>query len=286
MQLTFLRLGVRAVLNELGLSTSQIGFVLSLLPFAGLLALVVRRRWLTLATSGPTSPFLHPPCCDSVPAADPVVVMRYGTDAAGLRDGNRRRVRGAASDWRHRQLPMDAGIRAQLGARQYTATNNLASTLTGFLAISLASAVLARSSGLLGYDVIIGVGVICGMIAVGFAAFIPGAPQKSARGAAAPGDLRRLAGSDAEALPARGWPDDRGHGPAGLIPAALHAREVGLTSSDVVGLQRCGSGCALLSSFLWGWAADRYGSKPVALLGCVSASRVAHRLAADAAILR
>ena len=40
-QLTFFGSVFVLFLNELGLSTSQIGFVLSLLPFAGLLALVV-----------------------------------------------------------------------------------------------------------------------------------------------------------------------------------------------------------------------------------------------------
>ena len=57
-QLTFFGSVFVLFLNELGLSTSQIGFVLSLLPFAGLLALVVvARPWPALATNVPTSPF-------------------------------------------------------------------------------------------------------------------------------------------------------------------------------------------------------------------------------------
>ena len=193
-QLTFFGSVFVLFLNELGLSTSQIGFVLSLLPFAGLLALVVapavarfgyKRTYITFfSIRHVVTAFL---------LLTPVVVMRYGTDAAlvfvtvivGVFAVLRAIGVTASFPWTQEYVPNS--VRGK-----YTATNNLASTLTGFLAISLASAVLARTSGLLGYDVIIGVGVICGMIAVGFAAFIPGgAPQKSARGAPPPRrDLR------------------------------------------------------------------------------------------------
>ena len=271
-QLTFFGSVFVLFLNELGLSTSQIGFVLSLLPFAGLLALVVapavarfgyKRTYITFfSIRHVVTAFL---------LLTPVVVMRYGTDAAlvfvtvivGVFAVLRAIGVTASFPWTQEYVPNS--VRGK-----YTATNNLASTLTGFLAISLASAVLARSSGLLGYDVIIGVGVICGMIAVGFAAFIPGgAPQKSARGAPPPRrDLR--AGLQDPTL--KRYLLGVGLMIAATVPLAsflplFMQEEVGLTSSDVVGLQGAVLAGALLSSFLWGWAADRYGSKPVALSG-------------------
>ncbi|MCB0230405.1 MAG: MFS transporter, partial [Anaerolineae bacterium] len=271
-QLTFFGSVFVLFLNELGLSTSQIGFVLSLLPFAGLLALVVapavarfgyKRTYITFfSIRHVVTAFL---------LLTPVVVMRYGTDAAlvfvtvivGVFAVLRAIGVTASFPWTQEYVPNS--VRGK-----YTATNNLASTLTGFLAISLASAVLARTSGLLGYDVIIGVGVICGMIAVGFAAFIPGgAPQKSARGAPPPRrDLR--AGLQDPTL--KRYLLGVGLMIAATVPLAsflplFMQEEVGLTSSDVVGLQGAVLAGALLSSFLWGWAADRYGSKPVALSG-------------------
>lgn len=53
---------------------------------------------------------------------------------------------------------------------------------------------------------------------------------------------------------------------ASFLPLFMN-EEVGLSNSNVVGLQSAVLVGALVSSFLWGWAADRYGSKPVALSG-------------------
>ena len=273
-QLTFFGSVFVLFLNELGLSTSQIGFVLSLLPFAGLLALVVapavarfgyKRTYITFfSIRHVVTAFL---------LLTPLVVTRYGSQAAlvfvtvivGVFAILRAIGVTASFPWTQEYVPNS--VRGK-----YTATNNLASTLSGFLAISLASTVLARTTGLLGYDVIIAVGVICGMIAVAFAAFIPGgAPQKSAQGAPPPRrDLR--AGLQDPAL--MRYLVGVGLMIVATVPLSsflplFMQEEVGLTTSNVVGLQNAVLVGALLSSFLWGWAADRYGSKPVALSGVV-----------------
>jgi MFS family permease len=56
-------------------------------------------------------------------------------------------------------------------------------------------------------------------------------------------------------------------GPLGSFLPLFMREEVGLSSGNVVLLQTGGLLGGLLSSYLWGWAADRYGSKPVMLFG-------------------
>lgn len=274
-QLTFFGSVFVLFLDELGLSTSQIGFVLSLLPFAGLLALVVapavarfgyKRTYITFFT------IRH--LVTALLLLTPWVVANYGSQAAlifvtaivGLFAVLRAIGVTASFPWTQEYVPNS--VRGK-----YTATNNLASTLAGFLAVSLASAVLARSTGLMGYDVIIAVGVVFGMIAVLFAAFIPGgAPQKPAAlksDASAPRRDLRAGLHDRELMR---YLVGVGLMLVATVPLAsflplFMQEEVGLSSANVVGLQNAVLVGALLSSFLWGWAADRYGSKPVALSG-------------------
>src|SRR5690606_29332818 len=71
---------------------------------------------------------------------------------------------------------------------KYTATSNMFTTIAGFVAVSIGSLVLARTSGLSGFMLLIGVGVAFGWISVGLAFFIPGgAPMQVGRGRDAPG---------------------------------------------------------------------------------------------------
>lgn len=156
MQLTFFGSVLVPLLNELGLDTSQIGFVLSLLPFAGLLAIVVapavarfgyKRTYITFFT------LRH--FITALLLLTPWVVTYYGSEATlvfvtvcivGIFAVLRAIGVTASFPWTQEYVPNS--VRGK-----YTATNNLASTLSGFLAITLASAVLARTTGLLGYDV-------------------------------------------------------------------------------------------------------------------------------------
>ena len=55
--------------------------------------------------------------------------------------------------------------------------------------------------------------------------------------------------------------------PVGSFMSLYMQEQIGLASSQVVRLQNGVLMSTLLSSYLWGWAADRYGSKPVILYG-------------------
>jgi len=151
----------------------------------------------------------------------------------------------------------------------------LLSTLFGFLAVSFAGYSIGRSTGLNGYMLLIAVGVIFGLIAAAAIAFVPGgAPQRGA-GSVWP-DLRAT----------RATLNDRhfvrflaglGLMTLAVVPLnsflALFARErLGLTQANVIFLQGAALVGGLISSYGWGWAADRSGGKRVMLAGAVAGS--------------
>ena len=153
---------------------------------------------------------------------------------------------------------------------KYTASNNFYSTISGFLAVTLASLVLARTVGLTGYMVLIAVGVIFGFISVALASPIPGgAPIKADKAEPAPPRNIKDALQDSHMLRYM-----VGVGlftlatvPLGSFLPLYMQDQVGLPASQVVLLQTGVMAGALVSSYFWGWAADRYGGRPVTLYG-------------------
>jgi HEAT repeat protein/predicted MFS family arabinose efflux permease len=153
---------------------------------------------------------------------------------------------------------------------KYTASNNFFSTISGFLAVTLASLVLARTVGLTGYMLLIAVGVIFGFISVVLAVPIPGgapakadktqpAPQRNIKDALQDSHmLRYLVGVGLFTLATV---------PLGSFLPLYMQDQVGLPASQVVLLQTGAMAGALVSSYFWGWAADRYGGRPVTLYG-------------------
>jgi HEAT repeat protein len=153
---------------------------------------------------------------------------------------------------------------------KYSATNSVYTTMVGLLAVSIAGFVLDRTVGLTGFMWLIGVGTIFGFVSVWAATRIPGgAPVRRTQeqGSTLRGMwnairdrnfTRYLAGAALITL--------------GTVPMVsflpLYMQEqVGLSAGSVVLLQSGTLVGNLISSFPWGWAADRYGSKPVMLSG-------------------
>lgn len=158
---------------------------------------------------------------------------------------------------------------------RFAAMDNILGTLFGFLAVSVASYVIGRSVGLTGYMSLIAVGVIFGLLAVAAAAFIPGGAPQRGGGSAKP-DLRatRTTLRDRDF---RRFLIGLGLMTLAIVPLnsflALFARErLGLSQANVIFLQSAVLAGGLLSSYLWGWAADRSGSKPVMLAGVIAAA--------------
>ncbi len=263
-------------LSALGLSKSEMGFVLSLLPFSGLIALFIapavarfgyKRTYLTFFGSRKVvAAFL---------LLTPWVLSQFGrettltfvTVVVAIFAILRSVAMTASFPWTQEYVPDT--VRGK-----YTAMSNIVTSLTGVVAISVAGYVIGRTSGLSGYMVLIAVGVLFGLFGVWLASFIPGgAPiQRTAT-------ERRQQRNLGEALRDR---DFRlylaGVGlislatiPLGSFLPLFMQEQVGLSSGNVVMLQMGTLLGSLLSSYLWGWAADRYGSKPVMLSGvCLS----------------
>src|SRR5690606_10338749 len=134
----------------------------------------------------------------------------------------------------------------------------------------VAGAVLAVYQGLPGFLALFAAGVVFGVISVWASSKIPGGAaepeaakaKRHLRDALADGNFRRYGlGVALMTL---------GTAPLAAFLPLFMQEQVGLQDSDVVLLQMGTLLGSLLSSYLWGWAADRYGSKPVMLVGALA----------------
>ncbi len=258
-------------LDALGLSKTQMGFLLSLLPFFGLVALFVAPA---VARFGYKRTYLTFFGVRNVAAAGllftPWVLSRYGSQAALLYVAvivalfAMLRAVGVTASFPWVQEYVPNNVRGK-----YTATNNIFTTLTGFVAVTVAGFVLARTQGLTGFMILIGTGVVFGLISVAFAALIPGGAPGADRGGEGTGRDLGTAIRDRDFL---AYLASVGlltlvTVPLGSFLPLFMQEQVGLDASKVVWLQTGTLLGSLVSSYLWGWAADRYGSIPVTLYG-------------------
>ncbi|RIK44988.1 MAG: hypothetical protein DCC55_00460 [Chloroflexi bacterium] len=272
-QFTFFGAAFVLFLDRLGLSKSDIGFILSLIPFSGLIAPLVA-PW--TARFGYKRTFLLFFLIRKLMALPllltPWVIRQYGAVAALAFVGGvvalfalaRSVEETAYYPWNQEFVP--ATVRGK-----YSAMSNIFTALVGVLSVSVAGLVIERSTGLAGFMTLIAVGVLFGLLSVWCGLFIPGGapsgaalaprPQRDV-GAALhdPNFLRYLAGLAFITL---------GVTPiASFLPLYL-GDQVGLSEGQVVLVQNGTLIGALASSYLWGWTTDRYGSRPVMLIGVI-----------------
>jgi MFS family permease len=257
-------------LSELGLSKSQMGFLLSLMPFFGLVAIFVapwteryglKRTYLTFfaARTFFAAGLLLTPWVYSNFGADTALLFVAATTA--LFSGVRAIGVTASFPWVQEYVPNN--VRGK-----YTATNNIFTTLTGFVAVTAGGWVLEHTMGLNGFMILLATAVVFGWISVGFAALIPGGAPRNPSADRNQRELGVALRDSAFIYYLLG---------VGLISLAtvplgsflplFMQEQVGLSDSAVVWLQTGSLAGTLLSSYLWGWAADRYGSVPVMLYG-------------------
>jgi HEAT repeat protein/Na+/melibiose symporter-like transporter len=271
-QLTFFGPVFILFLSDLNLNNTEIGFLLSLFPFFGLVALFIAplvarfgyKR--TYVTFWGIRKFVTA-CLLLVPW----VVLEFGTRTALLLVvvvtmgfGLCRAIAETGFfPWVQEYVP--DSIRGK-----YSAINSIFSNITGIVAVAFASFVLERSNGLDGYMNLFGIGVVFGFVCVITAMRVPG-------GAAVPVGQSSSRTYRELLQPAR----DRnlqlylagiGLFILGTVPMLsfqplFMEERVGLSDGNVVLLQNAVLIGGLLSTYLLGWAADRYGSKPVMLLG-------------------
>lgn len=255
-------------LNELGLNAGQIGVMLSLVPFCGMIAPLVA----PLAERiGFKRIFISTRTLRIIPIAllllTPTILQRYGQEGAFrwvagcilvFAIGRGISETGGFS-WRKEIVP-DA-IRGK-----FSAISSMVTTLASIFTVLGAAYVLDHGQGLRRFMVLIAVGVIFGILSI---LFFMRSPRESAA-SRNPSGAQQLAGMRqalrdrpfllfllALALATLG-----SQIAASFIP--LFMKETVGLSDGVVVLLGIGTYLgALFSSYFWGWAADRYSSKPV-----------------------
>lgn len=256
-------------LDELGLNKTQIGSLLSLIPFCGLVALLIapatarfgyKRTFITFfgIRKVITAGLLLTPWV--VTQFGPTWAMIYVAVITAGFALTKAVADTAAYPWVQEYIP--DSVRGK-----YYATSNLFTTLAAFATVTTAGFVINQFAGLTGFIWLITVGVTFGVISVISYAQVPGgAPQQAARAdlgkmflALRDGNfVRYMVGLSLVVM--------------GFVPLLsflpLFMRErVGLPESYVILLANGNLAGGLLAGYLWGWASDRYGSKPVMLSG-------------------
>ena len=259
-------------LNDLGLDKARIGMLLSLVPFAGIVAPLAATA---VGRFGLKRTFVVfwglRKAAFALIFLVPFILHNLGTDAAFLWVAGlvlafsvcRALAETGFYPWLVDLIPNK--IRGQLGA-----ASSIVATLISLVTAAAASYVVDHSTGIERFTVLFAVGLVCGLIAVGSYAMLPGGgPVRSdAREPGRTGEMRAaLADRNFTryllilALISLG-------GSIGSTFVALYANEqIGLTTGSVVLLSIGSSIGALLSSYPLGWASDRYGSRPMMVLG-------------------
>lgn len=271
-QFTFFGSVFPLFLSELGLSKGQMGFLFSLMPFLGLIAPFIA-PW--TARFGYKNTFLTffglRKIFTILLLLTPWVQSHFGAHGTLIFVAVivacfafcRSVAETARIPWAQEYVP-----NAIQG--KYTATNNFFTSLAGFVAVGVASYVLGSSHGLSSFMFLIAAGVVTGFVSVWCSAFIPGgAPHPVKAGQAAPKRDLREALHDHNFLLylATVGVIILATTPVGSFIPLYMTDEVGLSASNVVLLQIGTLFGTLVTSYLWGWVADRYGSKPVMMSG-------------------
>lgn len=257
-------------LDQLGLSKAGIGFILSLIPFSSLVAPGIAPFTARYGYKRTFVLFFFVRKIAIAPLLlTPWVVGRYGPQAAlafvagvvALFSLARSIEETAYYPWNQEFVP--ASVRGK-----YSALSNIFTALVGVVAVSIAGYVIEHSAGLTGFMTLLAVGIGFGLISAWCGIFIPG-------GAPVPGGGERRQRDLRSALQDRNFLRylaglaliTVGVTPvAAFLPLFLD-NLVGLSEGQVVLVQNGALLGAMLSSYFWGWTTDRYGSRPVTLVG-------------------
>lgn len=259
-------------LSALRFTNSEIGFLLSLFPFFGLIALFIapvvgrvgyKRVFVTFfgVRKFVTALLLLVPAVTAAYGAQAalpfvtLIVMGFALCRAISET--------AIFPWAQEYIPN--AIRGK-----YSAVNDIVSRFVGMAAIAVGGFIIDQSAGLNGFMILFAIGVVFGLIAVWTATHIPGgAPM-------AQSEARRT--SYRELFHVLRDPNFTSYvAGLGVITVAsvpmlsflplYMERQIGLAESQVVLLQVGTLVGGLSATYLAGWAADRYGSKPVMMVG-------------------
>lgn len=259
-------------LNDLRLNESQIGLLLAALPFLSLLSLFISRP---VAKLGYKKTFLLSMGARNlftaglilVPAlavrSDIEFVVGYVALVTIAFAISRAVAMTAFLPWQQEYIP------DQIRGR-YAGYSSIIISLAGLVAVLIAGFLIDRPLGAWRYPLLFGIGIFFGVLSLYIASRLPGGMPS--RGYALSFRIDR-----AVFTPLRDPRFLRYLLILGLITLSIGPilsflpifmrEKVGLSSGNIVFLQTGGLTGSLLSSYFWGWLADRYGSRPISLTG-------------------
>jgi MFS family permease/HEAT repeat protein len=259
-------------LNQLNLEKGQIGVLLSLLPFFGVLAVFIAP---TVARLGYKRVFVGSMAARTATGflllVSPLVLVQFGQEAVlafivftvaafGLF-----RATGFTAFYPWQQELVPGTMRGK-----YTAVKNTLSSLSALIATMAAGYVLGSDPDLARFMLPIGVGVLFGAVSVWTATRQPGGAPISRDTAGHSSYVEMVAAarnrSFASYLAGIGLVTLATVPLTSFVPLFMQ-EEVGLSPGQVVWLETAVLLGGLASSYVWGWLADRYGSKPVMVSG-------------------
>jgi HEAT repeat protein/sugar phosphate permease len=259
-------------LDRLALDKTQIGFILAMLPFFDLISLFLAT---TVSRRGYRRTFLLFWMVRTMFAvgllAIPSIAARYGQQAVLIYiaavviafSASRSVAITAWAPWQQEYVPRTIWGR-------FSAANNIAASLAGVVAVTIAGYVVGLWTDLTGFMVLFAAAILFAAASVFSASHFPGGQGLSGEVVRAQplGTIRQalrdrrlvsfLIGAGLVSLSL---------GPLGAFVPLFMQDVVGLSTSNVVLLQTGFLVGGVLFGFLWGWAADRYGSRPVMLTG-------------------
>jgi len=258
-------------LNELGLEKTQIGFLLALIPFAAIIAVISTPL---SARLGFKRTFVWFFAARKIVAGllmlVPLVLLHFGRESAFVWVAvtvlgfavARAIAESAFIPWQQEAVPNN--IRGKLGA-----INTILSTVAAIVTLIVASHVVGHFDSLYRFVVLIGVGVVAGLVSTWCFSFVPGGEPPD-------GTVQtRHFGTMLDSLRDRNFRLFLvglalvifGFNPLAAFVPLYMKEQIGLATGKVVLLDVGAYAGIMVSSYLWGWASDRYGSKPVMLSG-------------------
>lgn len=259
-------------LDELGLDNTQIGFMLALIPFCGLVAPFIA-PWVTRFGYKRTFVVFWGlrKVAISLLLFTPAIIARFGAGSAfgwvalviGAFALCRAIAETGSNPWMKEAIPNS--IRGK-----FAAIDSMVMTVAGIGVTLVAGYIIDSQTGLGRFMSLLAAGIIFGLLGVAAYAQVPGEPARS-RQMVDGGYFRdHLAGMKTavrdrrftQFLIALGLASVGGTAVISFIPLFMKER-IGLSEGVIVLLSIGTYVGSLLTSYLWGWATDRYGSKPV-----------------------
>ena len=255
-------------LDQLGSNNSQIGFLLSMMPFFGIVAIFIapaaarfgyKRTFVTF--------FGIRKLVTACLLLTPFVMAQFGKEAAitlvtlvVMGFALCRAIAEVGSyPWSQEYIPNS--IRGK-----HSAVNDMVSRIVSILTIAFGGFILGLGTGLDRFMLLFAIAIVFGLLAVWAASHLPGGKPISASGTSYRDMLRVFRDRNFNLYLVGIGVVTLASAPFAFLPIFMQ-NQIGLSDSAIVWLQLGTIAGGFSATYLVGWASDRYGSKPVMLTG-------------------